>query len=378
MKKGPAFFIDLLLALAVAAAVILYSGTLYGEVAGTDNIGSPRQSPLAIEKPETTRLLAVGDIMLSRKVNTLIQENSLNYPVAKMADFLAAADITVANLESPLSVTGTRLPGKGIWFRAPRENVQVLLTAGIDLVTLANNHMVDYDTPALLETREVLDEAGIKHVGAGANDTEARQPLIAEVNGLKIAYLGYSEMGDIFFSYNYVRPLKASDTRAGINNFTVERVLEDVKKVREQADIVIVMLHWGLEYEYYPEDYQRLAAHRLIDGGVDLLIGHHPHCIQRVETYNGGIIAYSLGNFIFDQNFSDQTREGLVFEVELSSLGWVQAKLHPVFILESQPYLCTGEQADSILNRTMEISEGFGANLKRDGDTLLILTQSKD
>ena len=138
---------------------------------------------------------------------------------------------------------------------------------------------------------------------------------------LYTSYLAYSEMADIYWDTSYKRTLKATDSVAGISPLYKENVLEDIAAVRDEVDVVILTLHWGIEYQHLPESYQSQMAKDFIDAGADVIIGHHPHCIQGVETYHGGLIFYSLGNFIFDQDWSLQTRQGLALELELTPLG---------------------------------------------------------
>lgn len=311
-------------------------------------------------------LKATGDIMLARKVGRYMAAQGVDYPVAQVAGFLQDADLTVCNLESPLSTKGTPLPGKGIWFRADPGNVEALLMCGIDLAALANNHALDYDSPALLETVDVLEEAGISHVGAGANEDAAREPVIKEINGIRIGFLSYSEMADFYFSVSYPRKLRATDDLPGIASFDIDDVIEDMEELKADTDIIILLLHWGMEYQDMPQQYQIEAAHQLIDNGADIIIGHHPHCIQGVETYHGGLIAYSLGNFIFDQEWSAKTKQGAVLSLELSPLSWAEASIYPVYIEEGKASIATGAQADEILSRMEEISRPLGTAFSRD------------
>jgi len=320
----------------------------------------------------TVSLAAVGDIMLSRKVGRYIDQNGTDYPVREVAGRLAQADITFGNLESPIGTGGRRLPGKGIWFRAEPWTVSSLVYSGFDVVSVANNHALDYDSEAFLETLSNLKDNNIRSVGGGENIVEARKPAIIEENGLKIGFLAYSEMADIIWSFQYPRRLMAEEDQAGIapaaatgitdvdTDPHIQAVLEDVKKLVPKADVVIVSLHWGQEYNYEPLDYQRQFAYRLIDAGVDLIVGHHPHTLQGLERYKQGLIAYSLGNFIFDQSFSQQTSEGLMLEAVLSPVGVKTATISPVLIKDAQAQVAEGEAADRINGITARLSQELG------------------
>ena len=321
---------------------------------------------------------AVGDVMLGRKVDRMIKSNGLEYPVFEMRDILPAADITFCNLESSLSDRGTPLPGKGIWLRGAPENVRVLETAGVDIVTLANNHAMDYDEAALLQTVDVLDQAGIAHIGAGKDIEAACAPYIEEVNGVKIAWLGYSEMADLFFSLSYPRRMRAEENVPGISPYNIEDIIEDIDDLTEQTDIIIVTLHWGIEYTDLPQEYQVRDAHRMIDAGADIIIGHHPHCIQGVEVYNRGLIAYSLGNFIFDQDWSEKTSQGLMLNLSVNRLGWQSAEFLPIYINNCQPYYAKGQKGEEILNKLSNISSSFGGILEIKEDKLTVKSADRE
>ncbi|MGI6066175.1 MAG: CapA family protein [Bacillota bacterium] len=324
------------------------------------------------EEPEIT-LAAVGDVMLARKLSKLMESKGLDYPFTKTAGLLASADIAFANLESPFSHRGQQLPGKGIWFRAKPENMQALTQAGFDVLSIANNHALDYDSPAFLDTIDLLNEQSIKAVGGGANIDEARTPAMLEVNGMKTAFLAYSEMADMFWSYKYPRRLKADVDTPGIAPCVPEQIEEDIALVRPIADLVVLSLHWGLEYQSEPEDYQREMAHRLIDAGADIIIGHHPHCIQGIETYQNGLIAYSLGNFVFDQNWSEETKQGLLLQIKCGPQGWQEAKVLPVYINDGQPVIAEESVADRILSLTRQISEKLDTEILIEGKTGLLI-----
>jgi len=329
----------------------------------SDEISEVKQNPWG-----TMRLKAVGDVMLARNVAKYIQKEGISYPVSHMADWLADADVTMGNLESPLSTAGTPILGKGICFRGDPASVKVLTQSGFDLMTIANNHAVDYDSPALLETIRVLKGQGIVVIGGGEDIQRAKKPAIMETNGVKIACLGYTEMADIFWDPSYPRRMRATESVPGVAPLEKESILSDIAAVRDEADVVVVTLHWGVEYQEQPETYQREMAKAFIDAGADVIIGHHPHCIQGVETYKNGIIFYSLGNFIFDQDWSLQTRQGLALEMTVSALGWQNAALVPIISSEGQPKPAEGADAQAILNLLDKVSAPFATEIEvKDG-----------
>ena len=373
-KNGRIFFSAILLALLFIVGSWFITEQALPEVEGIGD-EDPVIAPV-VEEPEIT-LAAVGDVMLARKLSKLMESKGLDYPFTKTAGLLSSADIAFANLESPFSHRGKQLPGKGIWFRAKPENIQALTQAGFDVLSIANNHALDYDSPAFLDTIQLLNENNIRAVGGGANIDEARTPVIIEEDGLKTAFLAYSEMADMFWSYKYPRRLKADADTPGIAPSVPEQIEEDIALIRPNADLVVVSLHWGVEYQSEPEDYQREMAHSLIDAGADIIIGHHPHCIQGIEIYQGGLIAYSLGNFVFDQNWSEETKQGLLLQIKCGPQGWQEAKVLPVYINDGQPVIAEDSIADRILSLTRRISEKLDTEIIIEGKTGLLINNQQ-
>lgn len=206
---------------------------------------------------------------------------------------IAEADLFVANEEFPFSDRGTAAKDKQFTFRLPTEKVSMFQELGLDLVTLANNHALDFGKDALLDTCETLDKADIRYVGAGKNLEEASSPVILEVNGLKLAFLGATR---VMPEYSWAAQ---KDSAGMFETYNPEALLKKIREVRAVSDYVIVYVHWGVERETTPKDYQRTMGKQYIDAGADLVIGSHPHVLQGIEYYQGKPIVYSLGNFIF-------------------------------------------------------------------------------
>jgi poly-gamma-glutamate synthesis protein (capsule biosynthesis protein) len=280
---------------ALILSILLVPGVLAGQSPG--------------EPARERTLLFVGDVMLSRGVGTRMQaEADYTFPFQEIAETLAAADLTFANLECPVSNTG-RNRQHLYSFRADPKAIGGLTHAGFDVVSVANNHMYDWGPEALLDTLRRLREAGIKPVGAGANDLEAHYPVLVDLGGLRLAFLAYVDVEP--------KVATAAPGRPGVAWLEPERVLADIRFARPLADLVIVSPHWGIEYATQPNKQQVELARRMIDAGADLVVGTHPHVVQPLEEYHGRWIAYSLGNFVFDQK-SPATRRGLMLEVKLS------------------------------------------------------------
>ena len=326
-----------------------------------ETVIKPVEEEEVIVEPETEIiLLAVGDIMLARKVERLMSEYGREYPFLEVESRLNQADLTFGNLECAVSTRGTPLPGKGIWLRANPEVMPQLKECGFDVLSIANNHSLDYDAEAFLDTLKWLREFNIAPVGGGEDIIASRTPFITTVNDIRIGFLAYTEMADMFWSYDYPRKLKATESQPGVAPFEYDIIIEDVKSLKEQVDLLVLSLHWGTEYSLSPTEIQRQQARGLVDAGADVIVGHHPHVVQGVEIYNKGIIAYSLGNFIFDQNWLQHTREGLVMEIKLKSSGISEVKLLPVIIRESQPRFEQEEWAKKLADSVCQYSSALG------------------
>ena len=265
-------------------------------------------------KPQSEKIIFVGDIMLDRGVEAVTNEfggGNYNFPFLKIADYLSGADLTVGNLEGPVSDKGYNV-GSIYSFRDNPKAIDGLKSAGFDLVSLANNHMFDYTRAALEDTFSLLEDAGIGYTGAGFSKEKALEPKVFTLSdGTKIAFLAFSNLG----SKNW----EAQTSTAGLAWLDQESLDSSIAKARIEADIVVVMFHWGEEYQTLSNDEQKRFARLAIDAGADLVVGHHPHVAQEVEQYKGKYIAYSLGNFVFDQSFSKETMEGLALEVSIQN-----------------------------------------------------------
>jgi poly-gamma-glutamate capsule biosynthesis protein CapA/YwtB (metallophosphatase superfamily) len=277
------------------------------------------------------KLAAAGDIQLGRGMREIISQRGGDYPFHATAGILRRADITFGNLECALSRDATPLP-KRFSFKADPARAGDLATAGFDVLSLANNHSLDCGRGALAETLAALRQNHISPVGAGADAKAAEAPVILERNDIKIAFLARSMVPTEGIIYREDAPTGAS--------FDAEEILGAIRAARKQADIVIVSLHWGIEYARQPQEEQRRLAHQMIDAGASLIIGHHPHTPQPLEWYRGGVIAYSLGNFVFDAS-RDRARAGAILECTLTRRGVASAQLRPILIFQGQPRLRT-------------------------------------
>jgi poly-gamma-glutamate synthesis protein (capsule biosynthesis protein) len=212
------------------------------------------------------------------------------------------------NLEGPISDVGEDV-GSIYSFRQNPKLIEGLRFAGFDILSFANNHVFDWGRVAFEDTMKRLKEAGIEYVGAGFSREEALSPKIIKIKGLKIAFLAFSNIGEKFW--------EAGENSSGIAWLDKENLEYAISKAKPEADILIISMHFGDEYKDQPNADQKYFAKLAIDLGANLVIGHHPHVVQLIEKYKDSYIAYSLGNFIFDQNFSKETMQGLFLEVAI-------------------------------------------------------------
>ena len=219
----------------------------------------------------------------------------------------------------------------GVWLSlANTHTAEMLSNAGFDWVSMGNNHVGDFGPAGVLQSMGYLTKYGLLHGGAGANTTAAHKPSIVTVNGTKVALLSYDTIAP---GYN------ATSTKAGSARMTAAWLKHDIAAARAAGvQVVIVWPHWGVEYTLGPSPTQRSLAHAAIDAGADIVIGNHPHWAESMEVYKGHPIWYALGNFTFDQTWSEPTMEGISLELTFSGGRLVQAWMHPHLILDwAQP-----------------------------------------
>lgn len=330
------------------------------------------------KEPPTITLAVVGDIMLSRMVAQKMKTyQDYKYPFLETAGLTREADIAFGNLECPIA-RGRTIGSTEIVFRADPESIEGLKYAGFDILSLANNHSFNFGVQGLKDTFQYLDESGIAYLGAGQNKKEACAPKILEVKGIKVAFLAYA---DNAFTPSYSQ---AKDDQAGIAFMKIPEMEKEVAKAKSKADLAIVSMHSGTEYASQPNGKQVAFARAAIDAGADLIIGHHPHTVQKLEKYKEKYIFYSLGNFVFDQMWSRETKEGLAVKLTLSKDGVREIELVPVLTEDySQPRILGMMEAQNIFKKLdisdvpfqrKEIFYWNGGNYQKDDQGRLVLT----
>lgn len=298
--------------------------TIDREVARSLPGGEPFEQAEEIGTPESANLLFVGDVMLSREVGRITkQKGDPDFPFALSFSTLRKSDITFGNLENPISERGAN-QGSEYSFRAATSSAAALSQAGFKVMSVANNHIWDYGSPALLDTVKLLRQNGVEPVGAGRNAKEANRPVWVTARGNRIAFLAFTNL--------YPKSLWAATSTPGVSSFDLTKIAETIREVRKSAEVVVVSMHFGTEYETNSNKVQQEIAHQLIDAGADLVVGHHPHVVEELEQYKQGWIIYSLGNFVFDQPFSLETLRGGALLVHLAKGRIVRVELYPVKI----------------------------------------------
>lgn len=293
--------------------------------------------------PEPTpevRMLAVGDIMLDRAVashmtkydnDSILEQLAVSTPDTNSTQtFFEGYDLITGNLEGAVA-DYRRETTKSIAFNFTDESVNWLMDYGFNLVTLANNHSYDMGRAGFEETKKTLDEIGLDYYGEQYSVDEDAL-LFREINGINLAFIG------------------VNDTNSYIDRDDLEPLLDRAEK---EADYTIVNIHWGQEYKLLSNTHQKNLAYYMIDQGADLIIGHHPHVVQEIEIYNNRPIYYSLGNFIFDQYFSDDTQQGIGVEILFMEDSF-SVRPHAFASRASKVRLMENENSDVFLKRIYE------------------------
>ena len=258
--------------------------------------GEGEESPDSVQDAEEQEatLLFAGDLFLTDLLQSKYNQQGISAAASdSLLSVLREADIFMLNEEFPFGTTGEPMEEKEYTFRVDPSYSTVLSELGVDIVTLANNHMLDFGRGPLTETLNTLDQAGIAHVGAGENIDEAKALKTFEMDGRTIGFLGASRVIPEH-SWN-----SSSGSSGLFTTYDAAALVEQIQKAEESCDFTVVYVHWGIEKNTQPEEYQKTLARQYIDAGADAVIGAHPHVLQGIEFYQGKPIFYSLGNFIF-------------------------------------------------------------------------------
>ncbi len=323
----------------------------------------PEESP---EESGTAVISFGGDVTQSDVFGEATLARTYSYPLEEVSEIFTSADIAFLNLETSVSERGESEKKEGFGFRTDPKLLEVFTSAGIDIVSTANNHTRDYGIDALTDTVGYLGDAGLKNIGAGATPEEAYKLELFEVNGIKIGFTAFNAITIADSGW------KVTEDKPGIASVypgDEEEYLERIARYDELCDVLFVSAHWGIEYSYQISEEQEDFAHRLCDNGADIILGHHPHVLQPIESYNGSIIFYSLGNFLF-YKIDDFAGETAVFTIEIDKNGFVKGKMEPVNISYCRSVLLDEEDElyGKIIGLQKEISEPYGIIIDEKGD----------
>lgn len=367
-KKKRKLYIKFLLFIVFLSILFILPSTLkekHSEEIPAATTNAPVE-PLQQEIPsdQLISLAFGGDVMMDSYFADYIHTNGVDYSWTDITPLLNESDISVINLETSVSNRGKTSKPKGYGFRSQPHTLEGLSNAGIDLVSLANNHTYDFGEVAFLDTLHHLSDYGIEYSGAGKDIEEAMSVKIIERNNLKVGFLNFSE---IIPSSKFL----ASETHAGIANILEENyatVLETINTSKEKCDILCVLVHWGVEYSDTPEEYQIELAHEMIDHGADAIIGHHPHVLQGIEIYKEKPILYSIGNFIFLKK-NEQAGKTALFKLNFNSDQFQDGCFYPIHIKHCKANLLPDEDnlKQEIIDEMAKLSQPFQTNITAEG-----------
>ncbi|RKZ24851.1 hypothetical protein DRQ29_07265 [bacterium] len=318
---------------------------------------------------DTVEIVFAGDVMLARRVGAELDRRNAEYPFVKIRDILLDSDLAVVNLETTVG-TQTKCVAKKYVFQAKPSALAGLVWAGVDAVSLANNHIFDYFSAGVIETADSVRNRGIVPLGAGKDSSEFFRPHSFWINGHWFAILGLNDTRSGFWGMD--KP-GCAPTWTPLGESTA---VAEISQLSAIGAIVIVFEHWGREYEQFPNTRQRTLAHKFIRAGAKIVVGSHPHRIQGIEFYRDGVIAYSLGNLIFDQ------RDSLGNIGAILKLTFIDGNIDNVSIIPTetithfaQPHIA---KSDSLLQYFRKISKPLGTTVKiKDGNLNFAPIESK-
>lgn len=298
-------------------------------------------TPEVLSDHTEVTLMAVGDIMLGDSptcvghgLTEIINKRGSEFLFDNVSTILNKGDIVFGNLECVLSdidVDPSIL--KSVQIRGTESSVSGLVYAGFNVLSLANNHILEHGTNSLLRTKKILSNNGIYSVGVSESKEKSRDALILNINNISVSFLSYCLI---------------KDNTAYCSIDDPSEIITDIQKMKGKADILIVSLHWGNEFIRRPSAMQVQLAHEMIDAGANIILGHHPHVLQGLEVYKNGIIVYSLGNFVFDMR-QRKMRESMIFSCRATKNGIIDYKIIPILINNCKPLILNGPEKDKLL-----------------------------
>ncbi|MBU9714840.1 CapA family protein [Evansella tamaricis] len=317
-----------------------------------------------IEEP--VRITFVGDVLLDLTIKETIRTKGHDYPFVYVKDDLQSVDLAVANLETPLTKRDSSYKdtNQRFNFQSNPEDFQGIINAGFDLVSLGNNHALDYGEKGLLDTMEALEDYGFDYIGAGRTIDEAFQSQTYKINGKTISIMGATRFVPSGSWYTF-----GQNTLAGVAGaYDLDYLVEMVKREKEGTDYLVLYIHWGIERTDRPAEYQKYYVRKLVEAGVDAIVGHHPHVLQGFEYYDGVPVAYSLGNFLFPDYVTGPTAETGLLTLTFDD-GKIGMEFKPYYIYKDQIIPLSDDEQKRILNKL----ENLSYDVKIDGYQIIDL-----
>lgn len=333
----------------------------YQPKAGTET-QMPASEQVAVKEPadeereselpaEDVTMIFAGDMLFWTYVREQYPTKGIDAVLSKeMQQEFLDADIAMVNEEFPFSTRGTKMQDKQYTFRVDPSYVSLFVDMGVDIVSLANNHILDYGQEALSDTFTTLDNVGIRYVGAGESLERAKEVQIFNINGKRIGIVSASR----------VIPVVGWDAQNAVpgvfTTYDGTKLCEEIRKAKETCDYVVTYVHWGVEYKDTPEEYQKTLAKQYIDAGADIVLGAHSHCLQSVEFYNGKPVFYGLGNFCFDA----EIEKTLAIKVTIGTDNQVRCAIVPAKASGGCTMKMDEAEGKELYRYLEEISDGIG------------------
>lgn len=311
-----------------------------------------------VKDPDEFTVLCMGDLLIANIAEQIMLCNGLDYPFKKLENEFKKYDIVFANLETSITKRGKPHAFKPFVFRLNPKNAKYLRKLKIDVISIANNHILDYGKKGLYDTIKFLKGWGVKYCGAGWNLYQARKPARLKRKKTNVSFLAYCGRPPEDFYAKKKKP--------GIAPQDIRIIRKDIKKLKRKNNLVFISLHWGLEHTEYPAKYQRKLAKQIIDAGADGIIGHHPHIPQGIEIYKDKPIIYSLGNVIsgfYHPNYKDNImvalhyKKNVLTKLDIIPIAGENGKMH------FQPYVLKGEKALTAISKINYLSRFFNTKI---------------
>ncbi|MBU9721413.1 MULTISPECIES: CapA family protein [Bacillaceae] len=366
MEKGIFKVLIFITLCIILGAIIVVVGNLVGIDSGYTEEPEPigklnvRTNGLTFKNEGTwsrkqgqVEIIFVGDLMMDMSVKDTMDREGPDYPFKFVTDNIQQADLAVANLETAVTTRDDSYKDRNqlFNFKSKPEHLEGLVNAGFDLVSLGNNHALDYGEEGLLDTMEALTDYGIDYIGAGKDEDAAFRSQSYVINEKKINIMGASRFVPAVSWYTF-----DETTEAGVAGaYDLDKLVEMVKREKEGTDYLILYIHWGIERTDIPQEYQKYYVKKIVEAGVDAIVGHHPHWLQGFEYYEGVPVAYSLGNFLFPDYVTGNTAETGLLTLTIDD-GEIFMSFKPYFIYQDQIIPLSDQDENDLLEKLERLS----------------------